>query len=44
MDDLIVAPKGVDQLIRDNSRVIGGGINVALHPDITEEEVSLYLQ
>ena len=44
MGDLIVAPKGIDQIIRDAGRVIGGGINVALHPDINPEEVSLYLQ
>jgi spore protease len=44
MGDLVVAPKGIDQLIRDASKVIGGGINIALHPDITKENVSLYLQ
>ncbi|GAB6100239.1 GPR endopeptidase [Halanaerocella petrolearia] len=44
MGDLVVAPKGVDQLIRDTSRVVAGGINVALHPDIRAEDVSLYLQ
>jgi spore protease len=44
MGDLIVAPKGIDQLIRDTSKVIAGGINVALHPDIRAEDVSLYLQ
>ncbi len=44
MGDLIVSPKGIDQLIRDTSRVIAGGINVALHPDIKVEDVSLYLQ
>ncbi|MFW6006374.1 MAG: GPR endopeptidase [Bacillota bacterium] len=40
---LIVSPKGVDELIRDVSRIIAGGINVALHPDITAENLSLYL-
>ncbi|GAB6138350.1 GPR endopeptidase [Halanaerobaculum tunisiense] len=44
MGDLVVAPKGIDQLIRDTSRVIAGGINVALHPDVRAEDVSLYLQ
>lgn len=44
MGDLIVAPKGIDRIIRDTGRIIGGGINVALHPDINPEEVSLYLQ
>lgn len=40
---LIVSPKGVDELIRDVSRIIAGSINVALHPDITAENLSLYL-
>ncbi|TDX51080.1 GPR endopeptidase [Orenia marismortui] len=44
MGDLIVSPKGIDQLIRDTSKIIAGGINVALHPDIKAEDVSLYLQ
>ncbi|WP_027338640.1 GPR endopeptidase [Halonatronum saccharophilum] len=44
MGDLVVTPKGVDQLIRDTSKIIAGGINVALHPDIGPEDVSLYLQ
>ena len=40
---LIVSPKGVDQMIEDVSRIIGGGINVALHADITPDNLSLYL-
>ncbi|MCK8815912.1 GPR endopeptidase [Natroniella sulfidigena] len=44
LGDLIVTPKGIDKLIGDMSRVIAGGINVALHPDIKAEDVSLYLQ
>ncbi|MGM0502359.1 MAG: GPR endopeptidase [Bacillota bacterium] len=44
LKDMIVAPKGIDKLIRDTSRVIAGGINIALHPDIKTENVSLYLQ
>ncbi|MFO7819328.1 MAG: GPR endopeptidase [Halanaerobacter sp.] len=44
LGDMIVAPKGIDKLIRDTSRVIAGGINIALHPDVTTENVSLYLQ
>ncbi len=43
LGDMIVSPKGVDELIKDLSRIIGGGINVALHPDITTENLSLYL-
>ncbi len=41
--NLIVSPKGVDELIKDVSRIIAGGINVALHPDITADNLSLYL-
>lgn len=44
LGDMIVAPKGIDKLIRDTSRVIAGGINIALHPDVKTENVSLYLQ
>ncbi len=43
MGDMIVSPKGVDELIKDVGRIIAGGINVALHPDITPENLSLYL-
>ncbi|MFW6389684.1 MAG: GPR endopeptidase [Halanaerobiales bacterium] len=43
MGGLIVSPKGVDELILDVGRIIAGGINVALHPDITPENLSLYL-
>ena len=44
LKDMIVAPKGIDKLIRDTSRVIAGGINIALHPDVKTDNVSLYLQ
>lgn len=43
MGDLIMSPKGVDELIKDVGRIIAGGVNVALHPDITPENLSLYL-
>ncbi|ACL70036.1 GPR endopeptidase [Halothermothrix orenii] len=43
MGDLIMSPKGIDELIKDVGRIIGGGVNVALHPDITPENLSLYL-
>jgi spore protease len=43
MGNLIVSPKGVDELILDVGRILAGGINVALHPDITPENLSLYL-
>ena len=40
---LIVSPKGVDELIRDVSRIVAGGINVAIHPDINADNLSLYI-
>ena len=44
LGDLVVTPKGIDKLIRDTSKIVAGGINIALHPDIKVEDVSLYLQ
>ena len=41
--NLVVTPKGIDELIQDMSRCVAGGINIALHPDITTDNVSLYL-
>lgn len=41
--NLFLALKGVDELIQDNSRIVAGGINMALHPDINSENLSLYL-
>lgn len=40
---LVVTPKGIDELIQDMSRCIAGGINVALHPEITVDNLSMYL-
>ncbi|MFW5991746.1 MAG: GPR endopeptidase, partial [Halanaerobiaceae bacterium] len=40
---MIVSPKGIDELVEDVSRIIAGGINVAIHPDITPDNLSLYL-
>lgn len=44
LGDLVVTPKGIDELIRDVGRIVAGGLNVAFHPDIKAEDVSLYLQ
>ena len=41
--DLIVTPKEIDILIQDISRVLAGAINIALHPEVTPEEVFRYL-
>jgi spore protease len=43
MGNLIMSPKGVDELIINVGKIIAGGINVALHPDITPENLSLYV-
>lgn len=43
LGNLFLALKGVDELIQDNARVIAGGLNLALHPDINEDNLSLYL-
>jgi len=40
---LIVSPKETDELIQNVSKVIAGGINVALHQGIDINEVSRYL-
>ncbi len=40
--NFIVAPKEVDTIIDDISRVIANGINIALHPGITFADVDKY--
>ncbi len=42
LGELVVTPKGIDELIQDMSRCIAGGINIALHPDITVDNLSMY--
>lgn len=39
---LVVTPKGIDELIRNVSFVLAGGIDEALHPAIQEENMALY--
>lgn len=39
---LVVTPKGIDELIRNVSFILAGGIDQALHPAIHEENVPLY--
>ncbi len=41
--NLMVTPKEVDTLIEDTARLIAGGINAALHPNIEAEDASKYL-
>lgn len=40
---LMVTPKEIDTLIENISRIIAGGISLALHPSISVEEYSEYL-
>lgn len=42
--NLMVTPKEIDTIIEDLSRVLAGGLNTALHPGITFDEVTRYLQ
>jgi spore protease len=42
--DLMVTPKEIDVLINEVSRVIAGGLNVALHPGIDADELASYIQ
>lgn len=39
---LVVTPKGIDELIKNVSFILAGGIDQALHPAIQEENFSLY--
>lgn len=41
--ELVVTPKEVDVLIADSARMIAGALNAALHPGITKEEISRYV-
>jgi spore protease len=44
LGSLIVTPKEVDVLSEELAEVVAGGINLALHPAIDEEEIYQYLQ
>lgn len=41
--NLMVTPKEIDTLILDTSKIVAGGISLALHPSITVEEYNMYL-
>lgn len=41
--ELVVTPKEVDVLISDSARMIAGALNAALHPGISKEEISRYV-
>ena len=40
---MIVTPRDIDSNVRDVARLIGYGLNLALHPGLTVEDVDLFL-
>lgn len=42
--DMIVTPKDIDQISEDCATTVANGLNMALHPGMTLEEVTMYLQ
>lgn len=42
--NLMVTPKEIDELIQYTAKTIAGGISAALHPEVTPEQYSIYLQ
>lgn len=43
MDNVMVTPKEVDDLINDLSQVISNGINISIHPGIDLKDVNRYI-
>ncbi|MBS4534564.1 GPR endopeptidase [Clostridium sp. D2Q-14] len=43
MDNVMVTPKEVDDLINDLSQVVSNGINISVHPGIDLKDVNRYL-
>ncbi len=43
LNSLIVTPKEIDVVIEDLARVVSAGLNIALHPGVSPEEVFRYL-
>ena len=41
--DMIVTPKDIDAKVEDIAKLVGYGINLALHDGITVEDVSMYV-
>lgn len=41
--DLVVTPKEIDALVADVARIIGMGINLALHPKLSPEDIQAYV-
>lgn len=43
LEHMFVTPRDIDSLVRSAGRVLGYGINLALHPDLSVEEMELLL-
>lgn len=41
--NLVVTPKDVDVMVEEMAKVVAGGINMALHPGLTEDDLYKYL-
>lgn len=41
--DMIVTPKDIDQIAEDCAQTVADGINIALHPGMTLDEVNAYI-
>ncbi len=41
--ELMVTPKDIDAIVKDTSKIIANGINIALHDELTLEDVNKYL-
>lgn len=41
--DLMVTPKEIDLLLNEVSRIVAGGINMALHPGVDMDDVARYI-
>ncbi|MDD3223837.1 MAG: GPR endopeptidase [Clostridium sp.] len=44
MGNLMVTPKEIDSVIEAVSKIIAGGINIALQPALTKEDIDQYMQ
>ena len=40
--NMFVTPKEVDAVIKRLANIISNGINIALHPDISKEDINRY--
>ena len=43
MGDLVVTPREVDQLVGKVAQIIAMGLNIALHPGLSEEDIHVFL-